>query len=372
MNRTVKTSFVAYFLFTCYLTSLAQESRPAHIGLIYPISTNGMAAPEISNNFSVHAITGVSGGEEGVALYGVGGIIKGDGKGFMASGVWTDVQGAVEGVQMAGVFNRAGNAVRGAQFAGVFNLSHDAAAVQMAGVINKADKAHAMQAGGVVNLANSIDGVQIGGVANVAEAVKGSQIGGLINIADEVDGFQMAGLVNKSRVVKGVQLSGLINIADSSDYPLGLINLVKNGEQRIGLSTDEVFNSMVSFRSGGQKLYGILGLGANLDYETRLYSAEAGLGLKLVDAQPFRLDFEGFSIFSTDFHGLEYNKSGLRLLPELGLGNRIYLYAGPSINYTVHNLDNGDLFKMPIWEKSPRHLHKSIHLGYTFGVQVKL
>src|SRR5690606_37894957 len=161
MNRTVKTSFVAYFLFTCYLTSLAQESRPAHIGLIYPSSTNGMAAPEISNNFSVHAITGVSGGEEGGALYGVGGIIKGDGKGFMASGVRTDVLGGVEGVQMAGVCHRARNAGRGAQYAGVFNLSHDAAAVQMARVVNKADNAHAMQAGGVVDLANSLDAVQI-------------------------------------------------------------------------------------------------------------------------------------------------------------------------------------------------------------------
>ena len=210
------------------------------------------------------------------------------------------------------------------------------------------------------------------GVSNIAEKVKGTQIAGVINLADQVDGFQLAGVVNKAQKVKGVQLAGLLNIADSSDYPIALVNLIKNGEQRVGVSTDEVFNSMVTFRSGGRKLYGILGLGTNLDYKTDLYGFESGFGLKLVDNQPFRLDVEAFNVFLADFHGLEYNKSGIRLLPAIGLSERIYLYGGPSINYTVHNLDEADLIKLPLWERSPRDLHKSIHVGYTFGIQVEL
>lgn len=372
MKNLLITLLVCYLLIFSCLTSIAQEKRPAHIGLVYPISTNGVDAPSIHNNFSVHVIYGLSAGESGLALYGVGGITKGDAKGLMASGVWTDIHGALEGAQMSGVFNRAHDASKGSQFAGVVNLTKEAAPVQLAGVLNKATQVEAIQASGVVNLTKDLEGVQMAGVSNIAEKVKGTQIAGVINLADQVDGFQLAGVVNKAQKVKGVQLAGLLNIADSSDYPIALVNLIKNGEQRVGVSTDEVFNSMVTFRSGGRKLYGILGLGTNLDYKTDLYGFESGLGLKLVDSQPFRLDVEAFNVFLADFHGLEYNKSGIRLLPAIGLSERIYLYGGPSINYTVHNLDEADLIKLPLWERSPRDLHKSIHVGYTFGIQVEL
>ena len=372
MKNQLITLLLTYLITFCGVTSIAQESRPAHIGLAYPLSTNGVDAGAIRNNFSVHAIYGLSAGESGLGLYGVGGIIKGDAKGLMSSGIWTDIHGTLEGVQMSGVFNRASDASKGSQFAGLLNLTKEAAPVQMAGVLNKAAQVDAIQASGVVNLTKDLQGVQIAGASNVAKEVKGTQIAGVINMAQQVEGFQLAGVVNKATTVKGVQLAGLINIADSSDYPIALVNLIKDGEQRLGLSTDEVFNTVVTFRSGGRKLYGILGLGTNLDYKTDLYGFESGFGLKLVDNQPFRLDVEAVNLFLTDFHGLEYNKSGIRLLPSFGLSERIHLYGGLSLNYTVHNLDEADLIKMPLWERSPRSLHKSIHVGYTFGLQVNL
>src|SRR5690606_2185297 len=110
----------------------------------------------------------------------------------------------------------------------------------------------------------------------------------------------------------------------------------------------------------------------NLNYETSLYGFESGLGLKLVDNHPFRLDIEALNVFLTDFHGLEYNKSGIRLLPSLALLDRIHLYGGPSVNYTVHNMEEADLIKLPLWERSPRDIYKSIHVGYTFGIQILL
>ena len=372
MKNQFKLLLSFYLITFLYLTTIAQENRPAHIGLVYPLSTNGMEAASISNNFSVHGIYGLSAGESGLALYGVGGIIKGNARGLMSSGIWTDIHGKLEGVQMSGVFNRAKDASQGAQFAGVFNLTEEAAPVQMAGVWNKANQVDAIQAAGVINLTKDLQGVQLAGVSNVSEKVKGSQIAGVVNVADQVDGFQLAGVVNKAKTVKGVQLAGLLNIADSSDYPIAIINLIKAGEKRVGVSTDEALNTMASFRSGGRKLYGILGLGTNLSYNTNLYGFESGLGLKLVDTHPFRLDVEALNVFLTDFHGLEYNKSGIRLLPSLALTDRIQLYGGPSVNFTVHNLDDADLIKLPMWERSPRDLQKSIHLGYTFGVQVKL
>ncbi|HLW20392.1 MAG TPA: hypothetical protein VKX33_08715 [Cyclobacteriaceae bacterium] len=372
MKNLLTILLAGYLTSFLYLEATAQGNRPAHIGFVYPISTNGVEAASYTNNFSVHAIAGVSGGETGLALYGIGGIIKGDAKGVIASGVWSNVDGAIEGVQMSGIFNTAGNASKGTQFAGVLNSTDGNTPVQMAGVLNKAVEVTAIQASGVANLSKTLDGVQISGVTNFSGKVKGSQIAGVVNVADGVEGFQLAGVVNKAKTVKGVQLAGLLNIADSSDYPIALINLIKDGERRIGISTDEALNTVVSFRSGGRKLYGILGLGTNLNYSPRQYGFESGFGLKLVDNRPFRLDVEALNVFLTDFHGLEYNKSGIRLLPSLALSDNIQLYAGPSVNYTVHNMDDADLVKLPLWEKNPRDLHKSIHLGYTFGVQVKL
>jgi hypothetical protein len=355
-----------------FLSVAAQENRPAHIGLIYPISTNGIDATSYSNNFSVHAIAGLSGGESGLALYGIGGIIKGNGKGFLSSGIYTDIAGTLEGVQMSGIFNRVKDASKGLQFAGILNVTEGVTPVQISGVLNKATQVDAIQAAGVANLTRKLEGIQISGIANVSDKVKGSQLAGIVNVADTVEGIQLAGIVNKAKLVKGVQLAGILNIADSSDYPIAIVNLIKNGEKRVGISTDEALNTMASFRSGGRKLYGIVGLGTNLNYETSLYGFESGFGLKLINNQPFRLDVEALNVFLTDFHGMEYNKFGIRLLPSLALSDRIQLYGGPSVNYTVHNLEDADLIKLPLWEKNPRDMVKSIHLGYTFGIQIQL
>src|SRR5690554_2815869 len=113
MKNRIKTFASAALLTLSYFYAEAQEKAPAHIGLVYPISTHGYKAPEFINNLSLHAVSGVSAGEQGFALYGVAGIIKGDGKGFLASGVMTHLQGELEGVQMAGVINKAANAPRG-------------------------------------------------------------------------------------------------------------------------------------------------------------------------------------------------------------------------------------------------------------------
>jgi hypothetical protein len=250
-----------------------QEHSPAHVGIVYPLSTHGTKAAGFTNSFSLHALWGLSGGEKGLGLYGVGGVIKGDAAGLQASGVFNSVAGSLRGVQMSGVMNQA----------------------------------HQVDAG-----------MQLAGLINIAEDVRGSQFAGLINIAGRVE---------------GVQIAGLINIADSSDYPIGIINLIKNGEKRISISTDENLSTLISLRSGGRKLYGIIGLGANLLHADLRYAAEAGLGIKLLQRGTFRLDMEASHLFATDFHGGEYFRNSLRLLPTIQIGNRLQLFGGPSINF---------------------------------------
>ena len=41
----------------------------AHIGLVYPLSTNGVAAAEYRNKFSLHAIGGLSASEESFFVF---------------------------------------------------------------------------------------------------------------------------------------------------------------------------------------------------------------------------------------------------------------------------------------------------------------
>ena len=89
-------------------------------------------------------------------------------------------------------------------------------------------------------------------------------VGSLIRAGD-IKGSQIAGFMNIARKVKGVQIAGFINIADSSATPIGLINIIRNGEKSISISADETLTWLLSFRSGGKILYGIVGGGYHPD-----------------------------------------------------------------------------------------------------------
>lgn len=354
-DKSVISSFTLFLLATS--TIIAQENSPAHVGIVYPLSTHGSKAADYKNNISLHALAGLSGGENGFALYGVAGIIKGDATGFQASGVLNKVSGTLQGVQMAGVANLTTNASRGFQFAGVFNQTKGAVQGQMAGVVNLADR---------------VNGMQAAGVSNVSKDVKGVQLAGVFNTANEVNGSQFAGVFNKAKKVKGVQMA-VINIADSSDYTIGLINIIKNGEKRIGISTDENLSSFVTFRSGGRVLYGILGVGMNPQYESLRFGIEGGIGAKLWSTNNFRLDVEATSMKLTDFDGSDFDKSGLRILPSIRIAKNIYVYGGPSINYiNTDHTDGKDIIKLKVWDKQNTKDYQAINVGFTGGLQLVL
>lgn len=54
---------------------------------------------------------------------------------------------------------------------------------------------------------------------------------------------------------------------------------MEKGEKSFGLSVDEQQTTLLSFRSGGKKLYGIIGLGYNFKNKEEVYSYEAGFGI---------------------------------------------------------------------------------------------
>jgi hypothetical protein len=221
---------------------------------------------------------------------------------------------------------------------------------------------------------DSASGLQIAGFANVVSRNSGVEIAGFGNFAKKnSSGVQVAGFINVAKKVKGVQIAGFINIADSSDYPIAIFNFVKNGEKTIGVSTDETLTTLVSFRSGGRRLYGIAGLGYNHKGQRELAAWEAGLGAHLVSTERFRLNVEVVNVGLTDFKHGDWMKSSLRVLPAYRPGSRVEVFAGPSFNYVhARNGQGEDIVDHYLWSDRNSHCYYGLFLGVTGGVVISL
>jgi len=316
------------------------KHSPVHIGLIYPISTNGVQAPAYSNSFSLHAFGGVSGVETGVALAGFSLVIMDSSSGLQASGFANYFHHNAGGTQLAGFMNIIRDTAAGVRAAGFMNATGVSKGVSMAGFINISWDA----------------GTQIGGFMNVAGDAR-TQIGGFMNIA---------------RKVKGVQIAGFINIADSSDYPIGIVNIIRNGEKSMSLTTDETLTSLVTLRSGSRKLYGIFGVGYNGKDKKDLYAWEAGLGAHFNIVPHLRLNTELVSIGLTDFKSGDYFRGSFRLLPALRLGHRVEFFAGPTFNYIRSEKGKGaGLVTHYVWsEKEASGVLHGLYFGATGGMNI--
>lgn len=348
----------------------AQDTQPAHIGLLYPLSTQGTLSPKYTNRFSLHALTGISGGETGFAAYGLSGLIKGNASGVQVAGIVNLTQGNLRGTQVSGIAGIAATCSYCTQLAGITSINRGLSTAQISGIYNQTDSVEATQIAGLVNVAAAVNGLQAAGLANYTDGMQGLQIGGLLNVANKVEGSQVSGLINKAGTVKGVQIAGLINVADSSDHPIGILNLIKNGEKRIGWSIDENLTTVLSFRSGGRKTYGIIGVGTSLQHPDLSYAIETGLGVNMVRQRVFRLDWEVSNLYSSNFAGSEFSKTGIRLLPAMLLGKQIQVYGGPSLSYT-HAKTSGrfDSGSISLWSRPFRGAQQSLAGGVTCGVQ---
>lgn len=372
------------------LHATAQEGtpkkQPAHIGFSYPISSNGRQAADYSNNFSLHALVGVSRNENGLAMAGIALLVKDSVNGMQLSGILNRIGKNAHGAQLAGIANTMKNSY-GFAAAGIANKASGDAEVQLAGIANLAFNIDGMQMAGIVNLARDVKGMQAAGIANAAKDIAGAQVAGIVNIADStgsqvagifnrsknIKGIQVAGIANKAAKVKGVQIAGILNMADSSDYPIGLVNIIKNGHRYVSVSIDESATMLTSFRSGGRVLYGIVGLG----YNTRndgFYAAEAGVGAYILQRGNFGLQAEAVGVGLFDFKGGDYCKSVLRILPSWSFSPGWRIWAGPSFAYISTDMPHAaDLISNPIWEKIKNNNRtEQLAWGFIGGIQVKL
>jgi len=216
-------------------------------------------------------------------------------------------------------------------------------------------------------------GTQFAGVLNSYNTGRGLQLAGVLNIArQEVHGLQIAGVINKAGKVHGVQFAGVMNIADSSDYPIGIVNIIKNGSKSLGLSIDEDQTLLASFRSGGRVMYGIVGLGYNLQNSKQKYAFEAGMGAHLIAKNDFSLNLEISSVNLIDFDDHMYSKNSLRLLPAYKVSPNLEIYAGPSVAHIFTNSSEGeDMISNTIWRKTRDNGHtNAVGFGAIAGVQL--
>lgn len=401
-------------------TAAGQDNRyysTFQVGFVPPLSTNGREAPRYTNAVSLNLLAGISQNELGFSLNGLTSIVRhnadgvhlsgiynfvgNEGKGALFSGIGNNVLGSYAGTLWGGIFNTSRNmtgaqfggifnlshALDGAQFAGIMNVAHDTEGVQAGGIANKAGNLRGVQLGGIVDIAKNTEGVQLAGIVNTARDMNGVQCAGIANIGGSISGIQAAGIFNTSRDMHGVQAAaifnlardvdglqiGLVNIARDNDYPIGLLNIIRNGELTPGIGFDEMANLSVMFRSGGRVFYGILGAGINLRDRNK-YVVEGGIGAHINCASWFRINNELKSSSLSDFSEEALFTAGYSLLPTFRIGKRVELYAGPSFNYC--NGREADLRKLlpykTLYERTTGERTSALYIGYTAGIQIAL
>lgn len=330
-------------IFCLNLTAQTDETKKSsvHISLFPPLSTHGTQASRYTNDFSFHIISGISRNENGLTFAGVSNLIMNDAKGF----------------QFAGVFNYTGHDTHGLQFSGVTNIvRNNSSGFQMAGVMN---------------LTQEMNGMLFAGVMNKSEHTKGFQFAGVGNIAADINGMQFSSIFNKARKVNGMQFAAILNIAEESDYPVGLVNIIKNGEMGIGISYNETGSTMLSFRSGGRVLYGIVGIGYNHEARKARYVTEGGFGAHIPVVSRFRVNTELVAAHISSFTDDHNLHASLKILPAFRILPHLEIFAGPGINFlTTDDVNNRSLFpNHSLWKKYKTNRLSQLYLGYTVGIQ---
>ncbi len=324
-----------------------------------------------SHGLTFAGLSNVAGGNAtGIMVSGLANVIGGNSRGLTFTGLSNIVGGDASGMMVSGLANIS-SSLRGIQLAGLTNITQVANGIQFSGLANISQAMNGLQFSGLINISQATRGMQISGLANIAQAVDGLQFSGLANVAQVVKGFQFAGLYNRAQVVKGVQFSGLVNKAEKSDYPIGLINLITNGEMGVALTWDESQNAMATFRSGSRVMYGIVGLGYNFKSSESLFAMEGGFGAHFSIAEKFRINTELVENVMTDFDGNTISKSSLRVLPAYRFG-KMEVFAGPTFNYMETDDEKlTDLFPgHSVWKKTLSSGGKQqMFFGYMLGVQ---
>jgi hypothetical protein len=190
----------------------------------------------------------------------IGSVVAKDVNGAQLSTGFNLAGGDVRGIQAAAGFNMASGRFRGIQASTAFNMAGSVKGIQISSGINLAGDVIGVQSA-LVNVAEDVSVAQMG-LVNVAEDVSVAQIG-LVNVAEDISVAQI-GLVNVAEEARFMQV-GLVNIARDVRIPIGLINIVEEGQSHIDLTYDEVGFVNLTLGMGGRSFYNAYSLGVRDD-----------------------------------------------------------------------------------------------------------
>ena len=345
---------------------------PYQMSLVPGLSSQGMFASQMINKFSLNLVGGYTAGVDGFEAAGIFNINQKDARYFQMAGVSNTVGGNINGFQVSGIHNLVYKNVNGIQVAGLYNhTKQQARGLQVAGLYNRTHATAQHQIAGLINNSATIEGIQIAGLINLTKNHSGGlQLAGLTNFNSGTARHQIAGLLNRATEVKGVQFSGLLNIAETSDYPIGLLNLIKTGKKSLAISISESSFSHLTFRSGGRVLYGVLGTGYQIIGNQPPYALEAGFGIHLIDNRAYFFNMEFVSRIQTDFRDITDNTGSLKFLNGINFNRHLGLFAGPTVSFSA--LDGSSNTNYSGWEfykKTNSAGVNRLYGGFTVGIQ---
>ncbi|MCJ0743167.1 STN and carboxypeptidase regulatory-like domain-containing protein [Pedobacter montanisoli] len=317
-------------------------NMPIQASLTPGLSSQGKMSTSVVNKFSLNLIGGYTAGVDGMEIAGVFNLDKGNVQYVQVAGAFNVVGGLTKGVQIAGALNINGQDVKGVQVSGAFNnVQRNMEGVQVSGLNYVRRSAKAVQISAVGNIiTDDLQGLQITGIGNVvSKNTKGVQIAALGNITSGLmRGIQISGIFNYAKSNKGLQI-GLINAADSSSgVSLGLFNFVKNGYHKISISSNELINANIAFKSGNANLYTIFMLGKNFVKDENIETFGLGFGHDFFAGKLFsvaaELSAQHLYLGQWDYVNI-LNKFQLNLQFRVFKG--LSIYGGPVANYYVTN-----------------------------------
>lgn len=339
------------------------ERKTFHLGIIYPLSTNGADAGRYVNELSFHWMVGYAAGLDGVEFSGFGSIENDFVHGVQGAGFFNLVRNEVEGVQLAGFMNLNGGYMQGAQFSGFLNTTAgDLNGVQGSGFLNIASGyTEGAQLSGFMNIAGAdADVFQASGFANItAGDMQGAQMSGFLNYSGDVNvqlsgfanvasgnvkGLQASGFVNVADNVQGVQL-GILNLADSvSGVPIGLLSVVrKNGFRQLEVWGGATMQANAAFKIGVDKFYNIFAIGSQFAAEDFRWGLGYGAGTQIGLSSRDFLNVELISYQIREDNDRWYTLDELNLLNTFRLAyahqfsEHFSLFVAPTFNVMVSN-----------------------------------
>lgn len=357
----------------------SKNERLFQLSVIHPIGSNGIDGAKMVNNVSINLIGGHSAGVKGLELSGFANTTNGNIDGAQLSGFANVVKGDINGIQGTGFSNVSIGHTHGVQVSGFSNYAHkDFDGIQATGFSNmNKGNFKGLQAAGFSNVnkgsfegiqasgfqntnLDSLHGAQFSGFSNVNKgSLKGIQGAGFTNVTlGDLDGIQAAGFVNRAETVRGFQL-GFINVANKYEtgLPIGFISYIKEGYHHFELESSLEMNAVLSFKTGVDKFYNILSIGAHFENgeipsgsdisaNKLAYAAGYGVGTNVVLGQKSSINFDltAYQLFEASQRNLDLNHlSRFKINYSYKFLGNLAVYGGPTLNFRAYDSANSSL-----------------------------